>query len=85
MPFDDLLKGLCFMYLNINNISLVMGKFKIILNIYSFLLELVRSAHVGNLPVVVVSEVVAGAGALVHQVVRPLPRAEVPRVVVGII
>ena len=62
-----------------------MEKVKIILNIYSFLLELVRSAHVGNLPVVVVSEVVAGAGALVHQVVRPLPRAEVPRVVVGII
>ena len=81
MPFDDLLKGLCFMYLNINNISLVMEKVKIILNIYSFLLELVRSAHVRNFPVVVVPEVVAGARTLVHQVVGPLPRTEVPQVI----
>ena len=49
-------------------------------NYILFLLELIRSAHVGNLPVVVVSEVVAGAGTLVHQVVRPLPGAEVPQV-----
>ena len=41
------------------------------------LLELVGPSHVGNLPVVVVSEVVVGAGALVHQIVGPLPRPEI--------
>ena len=74
MPLDDLLKGLCLMYLN-NVIR------KIIFNIFFLLLELVRSAHVGNLPVVVVPEVVAGARTLVHQVVGPLPRTEVPQVI----
>ena len=42
-------------------------------------LELVRPPHVGNPPVVVVSEVVADAGPLIHQIVRPLPSAEVPQ------
>ena len=43
-----------------------------------FLLELVRPPHVGDLPVVVVSEVVGGACPLIHQIVRPLPSTEVP-------
>ena len=73
VPLDVLRKGLCFMYLQI--FRFFMGEK------WSgcFSLELVRPPHVGNPPVVVVSEVVADASPLIHQIVRPLPSAEVPQ------